>query len=78
MNEQCPYCGSNMESGYIQCRDGLVWARKKRPVASILLFTELQESSIILANCSGNLFSGAAVKAQCCRACKKIVIDYGC
>ena len=26
---KCPYCNKEMESGYVQCRDGLHWTPKK-------------------------------------------------
>ena len=25
---RCPYCGNDMEKGYIQSRDGIIWRKK--------------------------------------------------
>ena len=32
---KCPYCDKEMQSGYIQCRDGLHWTPKKQKVAAL-------------------------------------------
>ncbi len=68
----CPYCGHAMESGYIQCRDGVVWTKKKRPIAAI---GPVLQPYVVLAPAEG-VFSGGAVRADCCSHCKKIIIDY--
>lgn len=69
---QCPYCGEEMELGYIQCRDGVFWRKEMG------LFAALPPSgstSVSLATECGP-FSGAAAEAFCCTKCKKIIIDY--
>ena len=70
---KCPYCGTEMEQGLIQCRDGVSWQKKERLVAAL---SGLSKDSVILARTQGSLFSGAAAIAHHCAACKKIVIDY--
>ena len=70
----CPYCGKEMEKGFIQCRDGVSWQKKERLVAAL---PGLSKDSVILARSHGSPFSGAAAIAHCCPDCKKIVIDYG-
>lgn len=69
---KCPYCGEEMELGYIQCRDGVTWDTKKRMVAVLPSF---RSHSIVLGS-GGGPFSGASVSAYNCEKCKKIVIDY--
>ena len=32
----CPYCGAEMEFGYIQSRDGVYWVRTKRAISYAL------------------------------------------
>ncbi len=72
MGKQCPYCGREMASGYVQCRDGVFWCEKKRAVAAI---PPLFQHSVRLAPSSGP-FDGGAAEAYHCTACQKIVIDY--
>ena len=69
----CPYCGKEMEKGFIQCRDGVSWQKEERLVAAL---SGLSKDSVILARSHGSLFSGAAAIAYHCSGCKKIVIDY--
>ena len=68
---RCPYCGEEMKLGYIQCRDGVAWSKKKRLVAAISSLG----ADLVLADEEG-MFSGAAVPAYNCESCKKILIDY--
>ena len=70
---KCPYCGGEMEQGFIQCRDGVTWQKKQRLVAAV---SGLSKDSVILARSQGNPFSGAAAIAHHCQECKKMVIDY--
>ena len=70
---KCPYCGAEMEQGFIQCRDGVSWQKKQRLVAAV---SSLSGDAVVLARSQGNPFSGAAAIAHHCQACKKIVIDY--
>lgn len=71
---ECPYCGKEMALGYIQCRDGVYWAEKIRPVAAITLFAgniiNLETDNV------GVIFGGHATVAYRCPDCKKIIIDY--
>lgn len=71
VDKKCPYCNEEMESGYIQCRDGLWWAKKKRLVAA---FPNLDKMSVKLSIEDGP-FSGCAARAYLCRTCKKIIVD---
>lgn len=69
---KCPYCNEEMESGYIQCRDGIYWSDKKRMVAPL---PPMRGSSIDLRTiCDGSYKSYAT--AYNCPKCKKIIIDY--
>lgn len=66
---KCPYCGKEMELGYIQCRDGIHWTPKKQLVAALSAFGK---NSIFLENGAGS----GAVYAYHCGDCKKVIIDY--
>ena len=67
---KCPYCGKEMELGYIQCRDGVHWTSKKVMVAAL---SQLGKDSISLENGTGNKSTVFAYK---CGDCKKVIIDY--
>lgn len=69
---KCPYCGEEMELGYIQCRDQIIWDTKKRAVAAL---PSLRDDAVLLKSGEGP-FSGASVSAYHCRKCQKIIIDY--
>ena len=60
-----------MELGYIQCRDGVRWTKKKWPVAAL---SGLGTNSLPLAN--GAQDNARAVYAHKCKDCKKVIIDY--
>ena len=68
---KCPYCGKEMEAGYIQCRDGVNWTPRKQLVAALSVFGR---GSVPLANGAGE--SSRTVHASKCEACKKVIIDY--
>jgi len=68
---KCPFCGNEMELGYIQCRDGVTWTPKKQLVAALSCFGR---GSVSLAN--GAAHNADAVFAYKCGECKKVVIDY--
>ena len=70
---KCPYCDHEMELGYIQCRDGIVWTKRKMPIAAL---SSLSGSATILALPGAAPFSGAAVEAYRCSHCKKVMISY--
>ncbi len=60
---QCPYCGNEMEKGYLQSRDGIGWGKKELLVKA---FSELFSEKPL----------GTAVETYNCRRCKKLVIEY--
>ncbi len=68
----CPYCSNEMKQGYIQCRDNLIWAEKKRAVAAIALTSG---ETVNLAENSGGPFSGFSTTAFYCGNCQKVIID---
>ena len=67
----CPYCGKEMQAGFIQCRDGVTWTPKKQPVASLSF---LGKGAVSLEN--GAADNSHAVYAYNCPECKKVVIEY--
>jgi hypothetical protein len=67
----CPYCGKEMELGYIQSRDGVTWSDKEYMIKSL---ATLHNGSISLANGVGD--KSTAVYAYRCGDCKKVIIDY--
>ena len=68
----CPYCGSEMKLGYIQCRDGLYWMENKRAVAAIPFAAG---ERVNLADDGWVPFGGYSATAYYCRECRKVVID---
>ena len=63
-----------MQAGFIQCRDGLYWTANVRPVAALPV---LSDERIDLSDGEGGgLFRGYLTAAQCCKTCKKVIVDY--
>lgn len=78
---RCPYCGSEMEQGRVTttATDGLYWFPEGEAANPKLntMKNVTAKGGIVL---DGPYLLGwelASVSACCCRACKKIVIDYG-
>lgn len=69
---KCPYCGSEMEKGYIQCRDGVVWRKKKSAVSALSM---IAPDAILLGTPDGNPFGGGYVVTYHCADCKKFIVD---
>ena len=67
----CPYCGKEMQLGYIQSRDGVTWSDKEYAIKAL---ATLHPGSISLAN--GVEDKNTAVYAYRCADCKKVIIDY--
>lgn len=68
---KCPYCGREMDLGYIQCRDGVTWTPKQQLVAALSF---LGKGSVSLANSADD--HSRTVYAYKCGECKKVMIDY--
>ena len=70
----CPYCGKEMEKGFIQFRDGVWWSEKKRPVSALHIFGgNMVELTKSLPGMTGDR---RAADAYLCRDCRKVVVDY--
>ncbi len=67
----CPYCGKEMEAGFIQCRNGVTWTPKLQFLASLSF---LGKGAIRLEN--GVKDSLTAVHAHNCPECRKVIIEY--
>lgn len=68
---KCPYCGKEMEMGYIQSRDGVAWTPKKR---CFPILSGLHKDTVSLVNGAGDY--SECVYAYKCGDCKKVIIDY--
>lgn len=67
----CPYCQKELEKGVIQSNRSISWLPKKCFVGAHFL----HRGSELLSE--ANLMHGAVVVAYLCRACEKVIIDYG-
>ena len=66
---KCPFCGAEMNRGYVQSGTHIVWTAQKRRVSQ----KSGRPDEILLAQ---DFLGGAAVDGFCCPDCKKIVLDY--
>lgn len=69
---KCPYCGNDMEKGYIQSRDGVIWRKKKSAVSVLAVFAP---DAVDIGTDDGNPFGGHFVVVYRCADCKKFLID---
>ena len=70
---KCPYCDKEMQSGYIQCRDGLYWTPKKQKVAAL---SGIGKGAIAIGNENGYMANSSATAFHC-DDCKTVIIQYG-
>ena len=71
---KCPYCGKEMQLGFIQCRDGVYWCEKKRPVAAVSLGGG--KTINLGGNSAADPFSGDISEAWRCEECRSVIIEY--
>lgn len=64
---KCPYCGHEVEEGYVQSARTIVWSVKKKAV--------FPSNGFSRADVPVTGMFDAAQRAYLCRSCKKIVID---
>ena len=64
----CPYCGKELEAGYIRSSDNMVWSREKE------LGLIGKEDIRLVKNLWKGMLEGNFVEAHCCRACKKLIV----
>ncbi len=69
----CPYCNAEMTDGNISCdgRSSLIFS----PGDKRMPFFDMIGGTGRLTAAQGGVWSGIRVKANFCRACKKIIID---
>ena len=67
---KCPYCGNEMERGVIQSPHEISWTDKKHFFGR----AGFHKGSVVLSQLS--FLTGSAVRAYCCKSCKKVSIDY--
>ena len=68
----CPYCGDEMQAGFVRCRDGVRWSPKKPPVAAL---AALVPDSVVLGG-HGSYAPESTAVAYNCSSCKMVVIPY--
>lgn len=68
----CPYCNKEMQSGYVQCRDGLYWTPKKQKVAAL---SGMGKGAIAIGNDKGYMANSYATAFHC-ENCKTVIIQY--
>lgn len=68
---KCPYCGEEMESGFIKSGRSIYWG-KDEMVDPIYYPNDIKVNKFSL----GDLFRGCTVEAYHCSSCKKIVVSY--
>ncbi len=64
----CPYCGVEMEQGYLQGVTRVAWVKAPHKVSLLP-----KAGEILLEN---NTFKDFLLTAAICKACKKMVVDY--
>ncbi len=64
----CPYCKEEMEKGFLQAGNILVWV-KKRHYLSLLP----RKDEIVL---DKNYLTGVFLPSWLCRNCKKVITEY--
>ena len=65
---KCPYCGNEMERGYLYGRPRTIWTPKKTRFTTLL-----GEKDILLI---GRRLFEDKTPADICRTCHKVIIDY--
>ena len=63
----CPYCGKEMESGYLSSRSPVFWSED---VSGLPIPT--QQTDVLLGKALGLL----RPRAYLCRVCRTVVVDY--
>ena len=67
----CPYCGAEMQEGFIQSKTQLAWQEsEKLTYQAGDLFSGIGLSEV------WKLLKGFITKGMICKACRKVIIDY--
>ncbi len=69
----CPYCNSEMQQGFVQCRDGVYWTPKKQWVSAL---SSLAKGAIPIGS-NDKLMPNSKALAYNCKNCKTVIIPYG-
>ena len=65
---KCPACKTEMEKGYLQLGNRMLWAKRKRTVSLLP-----DKDEVMLVN---NIMRGACFDAYICKQGRKIIFDY--
>ena len=68
---KCPFCGKEMESGFVSSGATIMWKIKRKRIP-INPFLSEKKGEFVFAH---NPFGGAAAAGTLCRSCNKIVLD---
>lgn len=69
---KCPFCGEEMEHGFVTSGVTLKWQLKKKKV-TINPYPDEKNGEFVF---SYNPFGGAAAEGELCRKCHKIILSY--
>ncbi len=64
----CPFCHAEMEKGFLQGGNNLVWVRKKHYLSS-----HPKEGEVLL---DRNYLTASTVPSWICKPCKKVIAEY--
>lgn len=65
---RCPGCGEEMEPGFLQSGQRMVWVKTPHKISLLQ-----KKGEVLLGN---NVFEGLSFEAYICKSCKKVLLDY--
>ena len=64
----CPFCGQEMEQGFVQSGTRILWTKKIHKISLLP-----KDGDVLLLK---SVLRPSAIPACICKVCKKIVMDY--
>lgn len=68
MDKKCPFCGAELEKGYVQALHRMAWVKSPHKLSLLP-----KEGEILLGN---HMFKDVILDACICKNCQKIIVDY--
>lgn len=65
---KCPYCGAEMEQGYVQSARGIFWSTKRRKLFILPTYEDVEIAPM-------SWTASANENSYLCRKCNKVIID---